>query len=231
MALVSNVRLQLAAAVANGICQSQAPAAAGNLNLNGTLVSAGVATLDTARRILVTSDGNDSAATFTIYGTNRDGVAQQEAITGLNATSKYTALDFKTVTRIAIDRAAVGNITAGTNGTGSSVWVMDNPGSRTFQLSVAVYVDPDLGAVTYTVEHTYDDPNKIGVTYDPPPQNSSIAPGGFVPPIAWPNSTLRDQTASGEAVYNNPIQYHRVTITAGTGRVTMQSLQAEFGTT
>jgi hypothetical protein len=46
----SVVTLQLVALVANGIALSQTPGAAGNLTLNGSLVTAGVAILDVARR-------------------------------------------------------------------------------------------------------------------------------------------------------------------------------------
>jgi len=225
----STVTLQLGAAVANGIAQSQAVAAAGNLTLNGSLVTGGVATMDVARRVLLASSGNDATVVFTITGTDRNGNTQSEAVTGLNgAATQYTARDFLTVTRIAASAACVGNITAGTNGIGSSPWVVDDYTHETWMLAVGVAIVS--GSATYTVEHTYDDPNKIGTTLVTPPEQWSIVPGGFVPARAWPHPILVGQTANGEGTYDNkPVFAHRLTITAGTGLVAMQSIQAGIG--
>src|SRR5580698_1874812 len=126
----SVVIYQLAAAVSNGIALSQAVAGAGNLTLAGSLVTSGVATLDSggaARRVVMASSGNDATVVFTITGTSRSGVVQTDTITGLNgATTGFSTLDFATVTRISSSAATVGNITAGTNSIGSSPWVVDN---------------------------------------------------------------------------------------------------------
>jgi len=129
------------AADTNGIATAQTPTAAGNLTLDGALcatingnsvyapsVSGTAATADGAwaRKIGITSDGDDSGVTFTVYGTDVNGKALSEAITGPNAGAVYTtdgtATNFKTVTRIAISAAGTGNITAGTAAVAADVY-------------------------------------------------------------------------------------------------------------
>lgn len=222
----SVVTLQLVAAIANGIALSQTPAAAGNLTINGSLATAGVATMDVARRVLITSAGADSAVVFTVYGTNSSGAPISSVVTGVaSGTPVATALDFKTVTRVAVSGATAGAITVGTNTTASSDWVLDNFLQANWVLSVAVSIAS--GAVTYTVEHTYDDPNKGLPSLAPAPYQFAVEAGGYVPPLAWPNATLVAKAVNGEAQYaNQPIMAHRLTITAGTGLAVMQSIQS-----
>jgi len=107
-----------AAADDNGICTSQTPAAAANLTIDGALTStisgnvvyapsqsSTAATRNTAwaRQIAVKSSGDDSGVTFTITGTDVNGKALTETITGPNAGSVYTAATlvglFRTVTK------------------------------------------------------------------------------------------------------------------------------------
>jgi len=112
----------------DGIAEAQAVAGAGNLSLDGVLVSGGVYTAgdgDAARQISITSTGNDSARTITVTGTDADGRPQTEAIAGPNTTSE-SAKYWKTVTQIAVDDATVGNISAGT---------VDELSTRTYMLN------------------------------------------------------------------------------------------------
>lgn len=222
----SLVTLQLAALIANGIAASQAPAAAGALTLNGSLVSGGVATLDVARRVAIASTGNDASVIFTVTGTNASGATIVSTVTGLNVSSDHTALDFLTVTSVSSSAGTAGFITVGTDGTGSTPWVLDNHLVRGgWALSVAVSIAS--GAGTYTVEHTYDDPNKTGTSLVISPQQYSLEPASYVPPLPWPNATLSGKSTNGEANYaDQPIMAHRLTITEGTGKFVMQSIQA-----
>lgn len=98
----------------DGISVAAAVAAAGNLTLGGALTSGGVFTADYPRQISITSSGNDSARTFTVTGTDPNGVAQTEDITGPSATAVESTKYFKTITSIAVDAACAGNISAGT---------------------------------------------------------------------------------------------------------------------
>jgi len=129
------------AADTDGICASQTTSAAANMTLNGALcatingnsvyapsVSSTAATADGAwaRKIGITSDGNDSGITFTITGTDVDGKALSETVTGPNSTTVYstnsTAANFKTVTKIATSAATTGNITIGTAAVAADVY-------------------------------------------------------------------------------------------------------------
>ena len=130
------------AADTNGICTSQTTTAAANLTLDGALCatvngnsiyapalgSAVSTTADGAwaRKIGITSDANDSGITFTIYGTDVDGKALSETVTGPNATVAYTtmstAANFKSVTKIATSAATTGNITVGTAAVAADVY-------------------------------------------------------------------------------------------------------------
>jgi len=145
----------LVTAAANNICTSQTPGAAGALTLNGTLVSGGVATLDTPRQILVTTVSNESGKTLVIVGTNWAGDPITETMTGPNATTGTSVLDYKTVTSITVSAAFTGAVTVGTTTTAGSAWIrMDSWAlpSTTIQCTVT-------GTANYTVQQTMDNPN------------------------------------------------------------------------
>jgi len=101
---------------ADGVCQSQTPASAGNLTINGAQASGGVASFTAARQITIASSSNISNRTFTITGTDAAGNAQVETITGPNNATVTTTGYFKTITQIAISGAAAGALTVGMNG-------------------------------------------------------------------------------------------------------------------
>lgn len=142
----------LAAADADGIAQSQTPGGAGNLTINGALASGGVATMDKARRVLITAAANESGRIFTVTGTDWFGNTITEAVTGPNATTGYTELDFKTVTSVAINGAATGAVQVGTSGIASSQPIpLDVHGRPDVSLQVTV-----SGTIDWTVQQTLD---------------------------------------------------------------------------
>ena len=96
----------LAAASANAIALSQTPTSA--LTLNGALATGGVATPDVPRRVLITTTANESAKTFTINGTDPNGNTVVDVVTGPNASTAQSHIDFKTITSIVISAAAAG---------------------------------------------------------------------------------------------------------------------------
>ena len=146
----------LAAASANNIATSQTVTGAANVTLNGALVTGGVAYLDKPRQILITDAGNDSGITFTITGTDRYGAALSQTLTGTNASTVATTVDFLTVTSIKTSGStSASGITVGTNGVAGSSWVRFDefcPPSIAIQCNVS-------GTVNYTVQSTLDDPN------------------------------------------------------------------------
>lgn len=139
---------------ADGICASQTPAAGGeqSLTINGALASGGSATLDIARRVSVTSAGNDSGRTFTITGTDRNGSVISEALTGANATAAVSVLDFLSVTAVTTDDDTAGAVTVGTTDSASSAWLPLDLKRNPFNASVAVEVSSD-STLNYTVQY------------------------------------------------------------------------------
>jgi hypothetical protein len=142
----------LTAASANNIATSQTPGAAGALTLNGSTVVNGVAILDHARRVLITT--TDTTHTFTITGTTPTGTLLTEVVQNAG-TSVQSTLDYLTVTSIVINGAATAAVTVGTNGVASTPWVrLDEWSAGTVSIQINV-----TGTVSYTVQSTNDDPN------------------------------------------------------------------------
>ena len=221
----SALTLQLVAAVSNGVCLAQTPGAAGALTLNGSLVTSGVATTDVARRIAIASTGADSAVVFTLKGTDRNGNAQSETITGVTSTNTvYSVRDYATVTGVSSSAGTAGAITVGTNGVASSVWVVDDFLARAWFLAGCVIAP---SGTTYNVEHTYDDPNNQTVPLYGG-QQWGMEPASANPPNVF--IKLNNQSGNQEFNYaNQPIFAHRLTILSGTGLVTLQTIQATVG--
>lgn len=197
----------LAAASANNIALSQTPSA-GNFTLNGSLVTGGVATLDTPRRVLFTPAGNESTNTFTVTGTNWSGQPISETLAGTNATAFYTVLDYATVTRIAAANNAAGAITVGTNGVASSPWVHLDEWALP---QVALQCNAS-GTVSYTVQQSLDSPNST---------NYTLTPANMV----WFNSSdtnVVNATTSVQSNYAYAPIWTRILLNSGTGSVTMR---------
>lgn len=202
--------LVLVAASANNICLSQTPGAAGNLTLNGSTVSGGVATLDAARRVLFTCAGNETGKTASVTGTGSSGTAISETVNLPNATTVATTQDFATITQIAVSAAFAGAATVGTNTTGSTrPMAVDDYGLPVVTLQVDV-----SGSVTYTVESTLNDPN--GANYKGP--------------TAWPSwiahPVLAAQTTTKQDSYAAKPKAIRLTVTTGTGTANLTAIQA-----
>lgn len=123
--------------------------------INGSTATAGVATLDNARRVIITSAGNDSGITFALTGTNWSGEPISETITGANAGVAASVLDYKTVTSIKPSAGTASTITVGTNGVSSSPWVRFDE----YSPSVANVQTVVTGTVSYSCEWSNDDPN------------------------------------------------------------------------
>lgn len=199
----------LTTADADGICQSQTPAGAGNLTINGALATGGVATMDVARRVLLTTVSNESAKTFTIYGTDWFGNSISEAVTGPNATTGYTELDFKTVTRVAVSAATTGAVTVGTNGIASSQPLpLDIWGRPEVSLQTVV-----TGTVNYTVQQTLDEMFAVA---------TASSPNWF----NHPDATLVGATAGQQGNYAYIPAGVRLLINSGTGSIDFTIVQA-----
>jgi hypothetical protein len=198
----------LAAASANAICLSQTPLAGGALLINGALATGGVATLDVARRVLITSAANDSARTFVVTGTDYFGNVISETVTPGPNPSVFTTLDFKTVTSITVDAATAGAITVGTNGVASSQPIpLDIHGRPDVSLQVAV-----TGTVNYTLSQSLDNPWTVDETR-----------------WLWinhPDANLVSATASRQGNYAYVPAMTRITLNSGTGSVRYTVIQS-----
>ena len=101
---------------ADGICQAQTSGAtADTLTINGAKASGGVATLNSARQITLASAANLADKTFTITGTDVNGDALTESLTGPNNNTVTSTKHFLTVTEIAFTDGTSGTMTAGFN--------------------------------------------------------------------------------------------------------------------
>jgi hypothetical protein len=138
----------------DGVAEIQAVAGAGDLTLDGAYVTDGVATMDYARRLGILSSGNDAGITFTVTGTNANGNALVEIVTGAAGapgTSETTEY-FKTVTQIAASGAAAGNVTVGTVDEFASQII---PTDWRSDSGVAIGVTV-TNTINYTVQETFD---------------------------------------------------------------------------
>jgi len=93
-------------------------AAVGNnaaLVMGGALTSGGAATFDAGRVVTILSAGDDSAISFTATGTDVNGDAQTESITGANAGTATGTKYFKTLSGISAVGNPAGNVSAGVN--------------------------------------------------------------------------------------------------------------------
>lgn len=128
----------------------------GALTLNGSLVSGGVATLDTTRRILLTFAGDGTDKNYTVVGTNGAGDTITEVIAGVNTTTVSSVLDYETIISVTASASLASNLSIGTTTVGGSRWArLDNEWALP-NLSVQAIVS---GTINYTVLMSYDDPN------------------------------------------------------------------------
>lgn len=214
MANIFQATLALTAAAANNIAASQTPGAAGNLTLSAG-ATAGT-TPEAARRILFTPAGAEGAngTIWTVYGTNRNGAALQETVTGVdNPSTVYTTQDFRTVTRIAVNKAQVGAVTVGTNGIASSQWFMLNRALTPVNVGIGVVVS---GTINFTVEYTFDDPNE--------PYTGTF-------PTVFSITALASKTANTDSALTTPAFAIRLTQNSFTapGTALIIALQAGLG--
>jgi hypothetical protein len=100
---------------ADSVAQAQTPSGAGNLTINGADASGGVATFSAGRILTVLSAADDTGKTLTVTGTDVNGDTQTEEIVPADTGTKTGTKYFKTVTQVAIDAAAAGNLSVGHN--------------------------------------------------------------------------------------------------------------------
>lgn len=161
----------------------------------------GPATLDTARRVLITTAATIS---FTITGTDWAGAPAAETVTN-SGSSVQSVMSYLTVTSIQASASSSANtITVGTSGVADSPWVRLDDWAMS-QTGIQCTV---TGTVNYTVNQTLDS------------DESMTAAGRSL--LTWVNSNDTNvvaQTASAQSNYAYSPRYARVTLNSGTGSV------------
>ena len=214
MAISRTAAIVLAAANASAICASQTPGA-GALALNGAAVAGGIALLDAARRVLVTTTANELGKTLTLVGVDRERNPIQEVLALPNAGTVFTQQDFFRVTSASISAAAAGPLAVGTNGTASTRWIRLDPAMPNFGASLGV----NFGGVaaSATVEVTLDPVDKsmsdrMNGSYD---ESAAGLPGAFVPPVPFAASGAAALTTDTLVAMTTPAQAVRLTVSSG----------------
>jgi len=211
-----------ATADADGIALSQTPLAAGDLTLDGALAATTpkftaqippeltktLATLSVSGKVTITSAGNDSGMTFTVYGTNNSGAVISETIAGGNVAAATTLKSFKTVTRIAASAATAAAVTAGTAQSGSTDWI-----------PLDIYVPNQVtnisctvaGTANYSVQYTNEDPFDL-----------TLAHQVVAHPVAALTGATANQTAGATTTLMRAV---RLLINSGSGTVRTSIVQ------
>jgi hypothetical protein len=209
-----------AIASGNSIATSQTATGAVDLTLNGALsaskfvyvaqippnVTTRIATLTVSGLVTITSAGDDSGITFTIYGTNNSGADIQETVTGADTDVATSTLSFKTVTRIATSGATADAVTVGTAQAGQTDWIPLDIYTPNQVTNISVTVS---GTINYTVQYTNEDPFNLGITQ----QTVSHPVAGLV-------GATTSQTAGATTTLMRAVRF-KVNSGSGTGRVTI----------
>lgn len=85
------------------------------ISIDGTLASGGTVTLNEPHKVTITSASNDTGITFTITGTDENGDAASEVITGANGAAATSTGYFSTITSVTCSGETAGAVTVGIN--------------------------------------------------------------------------------------------------------------------
>ncbi len=178
---VQSTFIESAAADPNGISTSAAVGNNANLVIGGALASGGAVTFDSPRNVTITSAGNDSGISFTVTGTDVDGAAQTESITGANADTATGSSTFATVTQIAAVGNPAGNVEAG-SGTAVKAIIFDGrcrlKGIYLVSTSTGGTISFRNTSITGTALLQYQTPAGVGAEYPDIPDNGMLFTDG-----------------------------------------------------
>ncbi len=135
----------------DGVSTAQTTAGAGNLTITGVLASGGAVTFDVPRRVSIYSAGNLSSLTFTVTGTDRQGQALSEDVTGPNNATVLTTAKFATVTQVAVSGTVGTNVEVGVTAALESKWIPIDHGKNPTSISIS---GAQTGTMTWGVEWT-----------------------------------------------------------------------------
>ena len=100
---------------ADGISTAAAVGNNAALTIGGALASGGSVTNASGRQVTILSAGDDSGISFTVVGTDVNGSALSETVTGADTGTATSSGYFKTITSITAVGDPAGNVSAGIN--------------------------------------------------------------------------------------------------------------------
>lgn len=196
----------------NGVFEDQTAGGAGSLTLDGVGVSGGVWTASDglAHQISLESAGNLSAVTFTITGTDADGKAISEDVTGPNANTVESLKYFLTITSIAVDGAVGTNVEGGPVDEAVSPMYILNFSNSDFETSIFCTV---TGTADYTIEVSGTNPWDSSSTmnwfdHDTIAGETGSVSGNIIVPVTAMRSKFNSYTA-GATLTTEAIQSRR----------------------
>lgn len=183
-----------------------------------TVGAAGLGTLDVARRIILTSGGNDSARTAVLTGTDWAGAPISETVTLTNASIASSVLSYKTVTSVLTSGSIATTIIVGTNALADSPWIAFEDFAAVAESALQTNVS---GTANYTVRYSMDSPNRPS---SPAYNNPAL--------MSWIDSTDAGVVAATASKYSSIAAtpaFLKVVLNSGTGSVTTTARQAFTG--
>lgn len=206
--LRNQVQATAATAVPAAIAASQSPGGAGLVTINGSAVTAGVATI-TPQPVVITSAGNDSGITFTVTGTDANGTPISEVVTGSNGATASSINQFATITSVRVSGATAAAITIGTGAIQYSPWLIIGAQRNNFTYQVRSFLPAGTAAANYDIQTTSD-------------QNLMINNGQFADDIDTVAAAL---TGNASSFPNAPWEGIRLKVNTG-GPVILRVLES-----
>ena len=216
MATARTAAIVLVPANNAAVCLPQQPAQAGQLLLNGTNAVGENVLLDAARRILVTTQADESANMLLLIGSDGENNQIAETLVLPNTGTAYTVQDFAAVFLAILSAPASGPISVGTNGVASTRWIrMDT--NVPFSASSAG-INFGAAVATATLEVTLDPVDKqmqdrLGGTMDE--SAAGLAGSAFRPPTPFAVQGGANLAADTLLQIDTPVHAVRLTVLSG----------------
>ena len=196
----------------NGIAEDQTTGAAGDLTLDGALVSGGVATMGMPQIVSIEGSEDNGSITFTVTGTDQDGQTVSEVITGPDNSTVTSTVYFKTVTQIAASAAVTGNVEVGPAASDGFSTESVPVNWRQSPFDGHHFIELVTSTATFGNQYTVDDPEGSYTT-------------SFGVDAAWFDGGLDPDSnaATGSAVLDKPVRAVRTKCTTATSTTVLKS--------
>lgn len=182
-----------------------------------TVGHSGTATMDKARRVDITSSGNDAGITFALVGTDINGDPISETVTGVSGAAATSVLSYLTVTSVRSSGAIAGTAKIGSSVIADSQWLYFD--RLAGEAPISIQVDGS-GTVNWTVSQTLND-----ITIPQQGSNLPTVSNIWTPDtVKWVNHPDSALVASAiitgvQGHYDYTPAMARVTLNSGTGSI------------